>query len=410
VAEGTTRAIDAYLVRTAVLLKAGDQGEAAARFAAYRDWLKELATRGHRGARFLHAWGPVLKGLSGPRPVGGEGQLEVATGETRFAVDAAVEVVAEDEDLAHARFGHLVAWLSALKERGHPALAHVAAPPLAEPSGLDFGQRVGFSPEVADLLYPHADAWFDRDDIGAFGRRDVDAVFAWDAREALTLRTDEELEAVRALEQAALLLPQVAADPYAWKWVVLALHNALQGFMVLALQGTWAVRVMKRADRRAILAAHARGALEAALRQGDLEYFEELYDQIKKEKHMRLNTFSKAFRPGPTQTESVKRLNALRNDLVHFVPKTFVDAIEDLPLVVADCAEIIGFLAFESGNVRWTAHPELQARTTDLLGRVREVAAALSETYAAQAVPFLGKARAKKLVVRISNSDEPNAN
>lgn len=52
------------------------------------------------------------------------------------------------------------------------------------------------------------------------------------------LRTDETLEAVSSLEMVANTLKNVENDWYQWKWAILALHNSLQGFMVLALRGS----------------------------------------------------------------------------------------------------------------------------------------------------------------------------
>jgi hypothetical protein len=51
------------------------------------------------------------------------------------------------------------------------------------------------------------------------------------------LRTDEAEEAVSSLESAAEFLAAVRSDPYRWTWVILALHSAVQGFMILALRG-----------------------------------------------------------------------------------------------------------------------------------------------------------------------------
>ena len=55
---------------------------------------------------------------------------------------------------------------------------------------------------------------------------------------APVIRTDDEIEAVYALEKALAELRVARGQPYNWKWAILALHNALQGFMVLALRFT----------------------------------------------------------------------------------------------------------------------------------------------------------------------------
>jgi hypothetical protein len=52
------------------------------------------------------------------------------------------------------------------------------------------------------------------------------------------LRTDETQQAVLALRMVSEQLSRVSQNPHYWQWVVIGLHNALQGFMVLALRGT----------------------------------------------------------------------------------------------------------------------------------------------------------------------------
>ena len=60
---------------------------------------------------------------------------------------------------------------------------------------------------------------------------------------------------------------------------------------------------------------------------------------------------SQPFKPQGTQTESVKMLNHLRNEFIHFLPKGWSLEASGLPQVVKDCVNIIAFLAFECGNV-----------------------------------------------------------
>jgi hypothetical protein len=52
------------------------------------------------------------------------------------------------------------------------------------------------------------------------------------------LRTDEVEEAISAIEMVAESVAGVKADIYRWKWALIALHSAVQGFMVLALRGS----------------------------------------------------------------------------------------------------------------------------------------------------------------------------
>src|SRR4051794_18719440 len=50
------------------------------------------------------------------------------------------------------------------------------------------------------------------------------------------LRTDEEHHAADAMHVAAYLALGVATDLHLWPWIIIAVHNAVQGVMVLSLR------------------------------------------------------------------------------------------------------------------------------------------------------------------------------
>jgi hypothetical protein len=185
----------------------------------------------------------------------------------------------------------------------------------------------------------------------------------------ICLETDEQQEAVVALEMVQEQLSKVVADLYAWRWVLIALHNALQGFMVLALQRSNRLPVLKKEHAELWLEAYERGdPLPVNLR---LDKFLNLYKKIKKSEMME-GMGGKAFRPTGTQGRSVKRLNSLRNEFIHFQPQGWLLQVEGyLPPIVTDCVAIIEFLAFESGNVVWN-NPRLETRTRELIGEISE--------------------------------------
>ena len=63
------------------------------------------------------------------------------------------------------------------------------------------------------------------------------------------LRADERMEAINSLERTYYFILEVHNDPYNWKWIMIALHNATQAFMVLALQGTASLNVVKYREK-----------------------------------------------------------------------------------------------------------------------------------------------------------------
>jgi hypothetical protein len=54
----------------------------------------------------------------------------------------------------------------------------------------------------------------------------------------MCIRSNEQEEAIGALEAVARFLPRVREDPFEWRWVIISLRTALQGFMVVAIRDT----------------------------------------------------------------------------------------------------------------------------------------------------------------------------
>lgn len=164
------------------------------------------------------------------------------------------------------------------------------------------------------------------------------------------LRTDAAEEAISALHAVAKSLNEVHGDLFQWKWALVGLHAALQGFMVLALSAGGALPVLREEDAKRWLEAYER---REQLPDGlQLASFLELYKRIKGDDMLRY-THSQPFTPSGTQGASIKRLNSLRNQFVHFVPMGWSLEVTDLPQMVLDCLSAIRFLGWESSNVLW---------------------------------------------------------
>ncbi len=164
------------------------------------------------------------------------------------------------------------------------------------------------------------------------------------------LRTDTSEEAVSAIEMFANTLGVVAADPYRWKWSIIALHGAVQGFLVLGLRGSNNFDVLNR--RSAERWAQAVEAGNRPPADGRLDSLLGLYAKTKSVRMLKYTT-SKRFEPRGTQGASVKALNSLRNDFIHFVPKRWSIEVSGLPAICSDCLDLIEFLGWECGNVMW---------------------------------------------------------
>jgi hypothetical protein len=162
-------------------------------------------------------------------------------------------------------------------------------------------------------------------------------------------KTDETEEAISALEMVAEQSVRMQEDTYRWKWIILAIHNALQGFMVLALRSGNGLRPLRDDIAAAWLKAYQEGKNPP---QEKLDSFLNLYKKIKSER-MLFYVHSKKFLPKVRQESSIKKLNSLRNDFIHFLPRMWVLEVGGLPQICLDCLDAIQFLAWESGNIFW---------------------------------------------------------
>ena len=196
--------------------------------------------------------------------------------------------------------------------------------------------------------------------------------------------TDEFLETVLALEDTADELERAKSDRYRWKKAIQALHSALQGMMVLALEGSNALNVLKLKHKKRVLDAYESGKKIPGYLE--IDSFCELYEKIKSDDAMlRYHELSEKFTPQGTEEQSVMDLNRLRNRFVHFIPSTFILLLKGLPEMTLDCLNIAWFLAWESNNVGWQGKDngdELKQRAEKAFRAAAQAARELKEAYA----------------------------
>ena len=163
------------------------------------------------------------------------------------------------------------------------------------------------------------------------------------------LRTDHWVDAVSSLEAAHEFAGPVAADERFWKWLLIAMHSAVQGFMALALEHGNSLLLMRDEIRDKWLKAHEKGAPYPEER---MDFFVALYEKVKSDAVCRY-VHSKKFVPGPSHDYSMNKLNELRNDFIHFFPKSWSIQLAGLPKICADCLEVAHFLGWESMTILW---------------------------------------------------------
>jgi hypothetical protein len=192
------------------------------------------------------------------------------------------------------------------------------------------------------------------------------------------LSTYEAVEAVLSLEMVSETLPKVFDNIHYWKWVLIALHNALQGYMVLALARCGSFNILTKKSAEEQMAAETRD--DDVLPERKLDHFLNLYKKIKADRLMMMYVDSQPFKPHGTQTQSVKMLNKLRNEYIHFLPKSWVLGVHGLPRVAGDCIDIIEFLAFDCRNILWH-DTHLETKTKDLIAQAKSHLALLNQSY-----------------------------
>ena len=162
------------------------------------------------------------------------------------------------------------------------------------------------------------------------------------------LSTNELVEAVTDFEMFSEQLQRAIDDHHRWKWAIIALHSGIQGMMVLALKSGNGLDVLRKEDAKRWSDWYNDGQSDEARPRGlKLADFLTLYKRIKGKRYTR----SQKFVAKGTQGRSIKDLNRLRNDFIHFTPKVWALEPREFPAMMSDCLKIAEFLAWQSGNV-----------------------------------------------------------
>ncbi len=98
------------------------------------------------------------------------------------------------------------------------------------------------------------------------------------------LEMDKESDVLSSLELVSIVLPLVLDKPQFWKWVIIGLHNALQGLMVLSLYTGAGFELWKEKDRNDWLARYYKGIPHRGRRH--LDNFSNLYKMIQSDRKM----------------------------------------------------------------------------------------------------------------------------
>ena len=156
------------------------------------------------------------------------------------------------------------------------------------------------------------------------------------------LRVDEREDLVNSLEHAVEIARTVRSEPLNWKWLLLIVHNALQGALVSVLTGTHGVGALEKKCMTAWLEWHEKG--RAGKKEPPPKEFLasplELYRRGKQKKFM-CEFGGSPIRTTKDEDADVRRLNWFRTELIHFKSRTWYIEIEGLPGIVLTAMQVI---------------------------------------------------------------------
>ncbi len=167
-------------------------------------------------------------------------------------------------------------------------------------------------------------------------------------RPATWLDTDEYEEIVATLRACQHFFSLATQDVTYWKWVFIALHNIVQGCMVIALTRSDSFGAKDAKQEKAWREAYAKGN-PLPTDQEKLLSFLDLYDKIKR-KGMLQYSSAERFVPRGSQGRSMKKLNFIRNEFVHFTPKGWSLELSGAPRIAIDCLDVAEFLVKRSNR------------------------------------------------------------
>ncbi len=146
---------------------------------------------------------------------------------------------------------------------------------------------------------------------------------------ATWLETDERQEVFVTLSACHDFLQRASAEIYYWKWVFIALHNAVQGTMVVALKQSDGFGPIRENIRRKWYKEYAETGTPPPIEE-KLLWFLALYDKIKESGTLQGHEVSPYSPPG-NQDWAMKKLNEIRNEYIHFTPKGWHLDLTDAP-------------------------------------------------------------------------------
>ncbi len=160
-------------------------------------------------------------------------------------------------------------------------------------------------------------------------------------------------------------LDNVSFDSNQWKWVVIGLHSSIQNFMVSALWQGNGFFVMSDKSYKEWFDKDERNEV---LSQDKIKMdgFMNLYKKTKNKEMMSCYVFSKPFLAKKNHDASMRSLNKIRNQLIHFNYGSLDLNLNGMLNLISDCLFFMKFLALDSGTFSYKNENELEKIKTVL--------------------------------------------
>ncbi len=163
------------------------------------------------------------------------------------------------------------------------------------------------------------------------------------------LKTSHWDDAISSLEAAHEFTEQLAMKPHYWKWVVIAVHSAIQGFMALALEQGNSLPAMTEKGNEKWIQSQKTGEIFSTDR---LDAFISLYRKVKSSEVCHYFG-SRSFPATEVHDDCMRELNRIRNDFIHFFPKNWTIETRKLRDICINCLELVEFLGWDSYTIIW---------------------------------------------------------
>jgi len=155
------------------------------------------------------------------------------------------------------------------------------------------------------------------------------------------LRWDGPKDVVASLSHVSNCIALVETDPAAWKWAILALHNALQGAMTCHLKGTAGVGHLSKKSAEEMLAWQHEAKDQNSRPRMQQAKPEDLFKRLHRPQSRFEVGCGRMLLITARQKNSFKFLNDLRNEFTHFSIDGWGLELSGLPQIFDNILDII---------------------------------------------------------------------